>query len=102
VVTAGDGLFMAGSELNLTGTLIGGCVPVASPSMDGLVLDAVKVVAPGVALSADLDGLFVQALRGSPRYVSSYIGRGGAAMLDNRYLPQARGGPSSKAQCRAP
>jgi hypothetical protein len=86
VVTVGDGPFAAGGELNLTGTLMGGCVPVASPSVDGLVLGAVKVTAPGVALSADLEGLFVQALRGSPRYVSSYIGRGGAATLDNRYL----------------
>jgi transglutaminase-like putative cysteine protease len=86
LVTVGGGLFVKGGELNLTGALMGGCVPVASPSVDGFMLGAVRVVAPGVALSADLEGLFVQALRGSPGYVAAYVARGGSAAPDERYL----------------
>ncbi len=86
VVTVGRGPFIRGGELNLTGALMGGCVPVASPSVDGLMLGAVRVVAPGVVLSADLDGLFVWAVRGSPKYVAAYVAQGSSAAPDERYL----------------
>ena len=86
VVTVDRGPFVKGGELNLTGTLMGSCVPVASPSVDGFMLGAVRVVAPGVALSADLDGLFVWAVRGSPGYVATYVAQGSSAAPDERYL----------------
>ncbi|AET31730.1 DUF4129 domain-containing transglutaminase family protein [Pyrobaculum ferrireducens] len=87
VVTVGAGPLRLGGELNLSGPLMGSCVPVASPPVDGLAIGSFREVAPGARLSADIEGLYVSLAGGSPRYVASYIGQGTAVEKpDGRYL----------------
>jgi len=75
VVTVGSPVSFGG-EVNLSAPLMGGCVPVATPSVDGLVLGSIRVVAPGASLAASREGLFVVATGGSVGRVASYYGPG--------------------------
>lgn len=78
VVTVGPGPFKFGGEVNLSAPLMGGCVPLATPAVDGLVLGGFKVAAPGARLAADLEGLYVSFAGGLLSHIVSYIGEGAA------------------------
>lgn len=81
VVTVGSGPFKWGGELNLSVPLMGGCVPVATPSVDGLRLGSVRVSAPGAGLGASQEGLYVFLTSGRLTYVTSYYGPGASQPL---------------------
>lgn len=76
VVTVGTGPFKWGGELNLSAPLMGGCVPVATPSVDGLRLGSVRLLAPGAGLGASQEGLYVFLIGGRLTRVVSYYGPG--------------------------
>ena len=75
-VTVGRGPFREGGAVNLTQPLMGGCVPVATPSVDGLQLGSIKVLAPGANLAASRAGLYVAYAGGRLGEVVTYYGPG--------------------------
>ncbi|MEM4423135.1 transglutaminase domain-containing protein [Pyrobaculum sp.] len=92
-VTVGRGPFTEGGALNLTLPLMGGCVPVATPSVDGLQLGSIKVSAPGANLAASRTGLYVAYAGGRLGEVTSYYGPGDLPPSpDDLSLPSGQAG----------
>ena len=88
VVQVGEGPFKYGGELNLTGPLMGDCIPLATPPVDGLQLGSLMLKSPGASMAADAEGLNVAYVGGRISSITSYYGPGPSRPTpDDLYVP---------------